>query len=106
MADEDGPRASGWVIFIALADMLVVLVQRSQNNANQTQYSDFKKQYDAGNVAKVVIETDQLTGEYSTPEPGKTFTKFFVPMSPGMIDYQLLKDLTESSKTTAVSVSD
>jgi cell division protease FtsH len=100
-----GRGVFGWVIFIALAIMLVVLVRQSQNNANQTDYSAFLEQLSQGRVSKVVIESDQLIGEYSTPEPGKTWTRFIVPLNPNMIDYNLLKDLTANRGTAGVSVS-
>jgi len=100
-----GRGVFGWVIFIALAIMLVVLVRQSQNNANQTDYSTFQQQLADGRVNKVTIESDQLTGEYREPEPGKTWTKFVVPLNPNMIDYNLLKDLTATRGLAAVSVS-
>ena len=65
-----GRGVFGWVLFIGLAIMLFVLLKNQQGSTQEVSWSDFVAQHDAGNVKTVTIESDQLVGEYNTPQTG------------------------------------
>src|SRR3954447_882000 len=64
-----GRGVFGWVLFIGLAIMLFVLLKTQQQNAAGVGGSDFRTQFESGNVRTVTIEADQLIGDFNTPPP-------------------------------------
>src|SRR5690348_3148958 len=74
----------GWVLIIALGVLLIMLISKSSNTYRQISISEFEKRLVEGNdpVKKIVINLDEVTGEFTTPQtiPGDTtpVTKFRV----------------------------
>src|SRR3954470_21044521 len=71
----------GWVLFIALAVMLFVLLNQGNRNQPQIAYSEFESRLKVDKVASFEIDNDKLVGEFSNPEtidgnatPVKKFT--------------------------------
>ncbi len=60
-----GRGVFGWVLFIGLAIMLFVLVQHQRNARDETPISEFYAEVKDGNVKSVVIQGDELLGEYN-----------------------------------------
>ncbi len=58
----------GWVLFIALAVMLFVLLNQGNRDQPRIAYSEFESRLEADKVAHVEIEGDKLIGEFSNPE--------------------------------------
>jgi len=52
----------GWVLFIALAVMLFVLLNQGNRNQAMIAYSEFESRLEADKVAKAEIEGDKLVG--------------------------------------------
>lgn len=72
----------GWVIFIVLALVLLLLVQKSAKGppAHQVALSEFVEHLQAGEVSRVTIEGDEISGEFpaprtlpAAPEPVRAF---------------------------------
>src|SRR5256885_9766773 len=59
----------GWILFIALAVMLFMLLQKNQTQYAHITLSDFSKCLKADQVASVSIEADKLLGELREPQP-------------------------------------
>src|SRR4051812_18693633 len=81
-----GRGVFGWVLFIGLAIMLFVLLKTQQQNTADVAWSEFREQFDNGRVRTVTIEADQLLGDFTSPPPGSTSTKFRTPLQPNMVD--------------------
>jgi cell division protease FtsH len=58
----------GWVLFIALAVMLFVLLNQGNRNQPQIAYSEFEMRLKADKVAWSEIENDKLVGEFANQE--------------------------------------
>src|SRR4051794_15051896 len=56
----------GWVLFIALAVMLIMLLQKGSTQYANLALSDFWSQLEADHVAKATIEGDKITGELNS----------------------------------------
>ncbi|HEV2295521.1 MAG TPA: ATP-dependent zinc metalloprotease FtsH [Tepidisphaeraceae bacterium] len=54
----------GWVLFIALAVMLFVLLNQGNRNQPMIAYSEFESRLEADKVAKAEIEGDKVVGEF------------------------------------------
>jgi cell division protease FtsH len=64
----------GWVLFIALAVMLFVFLNKSSKGVASVKLSELRTQFAAGNVESVTIDGDTLRGTYRKPQsaPGAT----------------------------------
>jgi cell division protease FtsH len=61
-------RLVGWVIFIALAVLLLLLLNKSDNQHLQIPLSDFESRLKADRVQHVTIEGDNLVGDFRNAE--------------------------------------
>ncbi len=77
----------GWVLFIALAVLLFMLLSRNSNTHASIPITEFRTRLAEGKVAKVSIQGDEVTGEFSNPEvipnAPDTVTKFRVTYPSG-----------------------
>src|SRR5437016_1848864 len=68
----------GWVLFIALAVMLIMLLNKGSTQFANIAFSDFWSQLNQDHVAKVILEGDKITGELTQQVNmgGQTVQKF------------------------------
>ncbi len=59
-----GRGVFGWVLFIGLVIMLFLLLQQQPRGYRDITWSDFSRQLTESNVKKVVIEGDEIRGEF------------------------------------------
>ena len=95
-----GRGVFGWVLFIGLAIMLFVLLKNQQGSTQEVSWSDLVAQRDAGNIKTVTIESDQLVGEYNTPQPGTNIIKFRTPLQQNMVDFNFVQWLSTGKDNT------
>jgi len=58
----------GWVLFIALAVLLFMLLNKTSNQYTQIPVSEFESRLVEDKVRKVVVQGDELTGEFRNAE--------------------------------------
>jgi ATP-dependent Zn protease len=75
----------GWIVFIAVAVMLFMLLQNPKIQYPTISLSDFRHQLEADRVRNVVIENDQLLGEFAEPQTlqNQSISKFRVILPEG-----------------------
>jgi cell division protease FtsH len=75
----------GWFLFIVLAVMLFMLTNKNRANYAPIPLSDFVSRLESGKVQRVVIATDELLGEFASPETvdGDKIAKFRVTLPIG-----------------------
>ena len=57
----------GWMVFVGIAALLLVLLKQQRPAYQAIPLSNFTEQLEQGNVSKVVIDGDELTGTLVTP---------------------------------------
>src|SRR4051812_20441394 len=67
-----GKGLFGWVLFIGLVMMLIVLVKNQQTNKTSVAYSDFFRELKKDNVQNVTIEGSEANGEFVHEITGET----------------------------------
>ena len=102
-----GRGVLGWVLFICLAVMLIVLLQQSRNSQHELTWNEFLPALQAGNVQTLVIEGDELTGKLVKPiSSQRAFTDYRVTLPVGMSsDPALLFKLTDTAGLNATAIS-
>src|SRR5436853_2521471 len=82
----------GWVLFIGLAIMLVMLLNMNKNKVTRIPISEFEKALETGTqVQSVTIEGNEATGEFTEPLPitAKGNSHFTVKLSTdGPVTYE------------------
>src|SRR4051812_44747626 len=63
-----GKGLFGWILFIGIAVMLFMLLQKGQSQYANIALSDFQEKLQQDKVARVVIEGSTITGEFTVPE--------------------------------------
>jgi ATP-dependent Zn protease len=78
-------NAFGWILFIACAVTLFLLLNKNERRHSQMALSDFRDQLFAGNVAWVTVGNDGLYGELeqALPHADTTVQAFRVELPPG-----------------------
>jgi len=76
----------GWVLFIALAVMLFMLMNKQKSNHARIPLSEFNRLLKYERVARVTVGKDELYGEFKRPETinGQQIAKFRVDLPQGM----------------------
>jgi ATP-dependent Zn protease len=59
----------GWVLFIGLSIMLFLLLRQQQTNTTDISLSEFKDALVNGKVRTIVVESDQIVGDFNTANP-------------------------------------
>jgi len=98
----------GWVLFIALAVMLFVLLNQGNRNQPMIAYSEFESRLEADKVAKAEIEGDKLVGEFIGPGEvidgnPTAVTKFYTELPAGSVAsgmYDRILDKRKNAKVT------
>jgi cell division protease FtsH len=57
----------GWVVFIALAVMLLIILTKNNRGSTNIDISELKQQFDTGNVESITIDGETLRGVFRTP---------------------------------------
>src|SRR5688572_27444183 len=88
----------GWVLFVALAVMLFMLLQKGQTLYARIALSDFYSRLENNAVATLTIEGDKILGEFRQPEPigekGASVGKFQTELPTGAgSDYRMLEHI-------------
>jgi len=84
----------GWVLFIMIALLLVMMFMQSYTERSTLRYDEFLMELRSDNVRSVVITEDRLTGELKEVRGQSQLDKFEVELLPGRFeDKDLLKEL-------------
>ncbi|HZZ42999.1 MAG TPA: ATP-dependent zinc metalloprotease FtsH [Tepidisphaeraceae bacterium] len=67
-----GKGLFGWLLFIGLAIMLILLVKKEQTGNSAVSYSEFLKQLKSDNVQSVTIEGSEANGDFVKDVTGDT----------------------------------
>ena len=95
----------GWILFLALAIMLFILLKNGQSTTQDVSWSNFKEDYTHGRIRSVQLNSDELVGEYNPPVAQGQAPKFRTALQPNMIDSHLLEWLTDNRGLAEVKVS-
>src|SRR4051812_35770213 len=57
----------GWFLFIGLAVMLVIVLQKGNKGAQDVTMSELEQQADAGNVIEFVVDGETIRGRFKQP---------------------------------------
>ena len=101
-----GRSLLGWVLFIGLAIMLFFLLSHRERmkEVESIPLSDFKVMLDRGEIASVVVQRNELTGELAQPTAGNR-THFRTPLPEGLSsNWQFLQWLLDHRRDADVSV--
>jgi cell division protease FtsH len=99
-----GRGVFGWVLFIGLVIMLLVLLQQNRGQYKPVSWTDFQTQLTEGNVKSVLVEGDDLTGEYVKPQAGSDFRFFKISAPTGSSQWLLPWLLDKGGKQTEIKV--
>jgi cell division protease FtsH len=99
----------GWVLFIALAVMLFMLLNKSQQQFAPVPLSDFISRLQDDKVSKLTIDGDKILGEFTKPEPigekGQSVGKFQTALPAGSSQtWELTKYILDNRKNAEVNV--
>src|SRR3954471_22172128 len=87
----------GWVLFIALAVMLFMLLNKNQTQYSHIAFSDFMSRLEADKVAELTIEGDKVHGEFrgteTIGEKGEGVGKFQTDLPTGAINWDFVRDI-------------
>jgi cell division protease FtsH len=96
----------GWVLFIALAVMLFVLLNQGNRNQPMIAYSEFESRLDADKVATAEIEGDKLVGEFSNAETidgnAAQVKKFYTELPAGSVASGMYDRILDKRKNAKV----
>src|SRR5690349_103701 len=81
--ERRGRSIFGWVLFIGLAIMLFLLLRQQQVSTNDISLSEFKDDLVNGKVRRVIVESDQIDGDFNTANPN-TGSRFRVQIPQNM----------------------
>jgi len=95
-----GRGVFGWVIFIGLAVMLLVLLQSNRKAHDTVAFSEFHEMLKAGNVKEYVVDGDEITGVYTVPQPGTEILNFKVIVPSGSSGVWLMPWLLDHTPET------
>jgi len=99
----------GWVLFIALAVMLFMLLSKNQTNYAHVALSDFYSRLEEDKVATLTIEGDRVLGEFREAEPvgekGERVVKFQSDFPTGSSQsYEFIQDILAKRKNAKINV--
>jgi cell division protease FtsH len=101
-----GRGVFGWMLFIGLAVLLVMLVQKQKGGYQTIAISDFWTQLDNSNIKEMTLESDEIHGTLNreaqiTVAPNNTVavTSFRTELLPGQaMDFRFLEHLLDKAK--------
>ena len=99
----------GWVLFIALAVMLIYLVTNKNRNSAQISMNEFRDQLTEGKISKVIVDGDDITGTFAVaqavPNQPNGVTNFHTSVPSGAsTQWQFSQWLLENAKPHNVQV--
>ena len=97
-----GRGVFGWFLFIGLAVMLFMLVQKQTKSYTAINLDQFYTELDNGKIKEMTMEGDQIHGQFiqkvSIPD-GREIDSFKTELPTGVsADYQFTKDLVERAR--------
>jgi ATP-dependent Zn protease len=104
-----GKGLFGWVLFIALAVMLFMLLNKQQANSAPLSIGELARHLERDNVSYVDLGEDQLYGEFRPPQivKGVRVQKFRVPLPAGASgDWALTQWLLDTRQSAGIGVAD
>jgi ATP-dependent Zn protease len=104
-----GKGLFGWVLFIALAVMLFMLLNKTNAQYSPVAISDVLEQLKDGHVSYVTIDGDKLVGEFRSPLPlgeqRERIVRFQSPLPTGAGgEFATLQYLTDNAQGAKVYV--
>src|SRR5687767_8635778 len=104
-----GKGMFGWFLFVALAVMLFMLLQKGQIHHARIALSDFFSRLEADQVATLTLEGDKILGEFreqqQVGEKGAMVGKFQTELPTGAgTDYRLVQDIMAKRGSAKVTV--
>ncbi|HQE29171.1 MAG TPA: ATP-dependent zinc metalloprotease FtsH [Phycisphaerae bacterium] len=94
----------GWVIFIVFSLMLVMMAMGQMDDRVKLSMDEFMTELENGNIAKMVIQADRITGEREAPaKPGEP-AKFEVEWQAHAIDSKFVKDILDLARQHGTEV--
>jgi cell division protease FtsH len=98
----------GWVLFIALAVMLFMLLNKNQTQYARIALSDFMTQLREDHVRELTIEGDKILGEFRDMQPvgekGERVGKFQTELPTGSLNWDAVNAILSSRGSAKVSV--
>lgn len=97
----------GWFLFIALAVMLIMLLNKSGNSYATVPLSEFVSRLETDKVKTLTIDGDKITGEFITTEiiAGDKVGKFQTPLPAGAANtWELTKWVLDNRHNAQVNV--
>ncbi|HET6251840.1 MAG TPA: ATP-dependent zinc metalloprotease FtsH [Tepidisphaeraceae bacterium] len=85
-----GRGLAGWVLFVALAIVLVFLISQRHPDYTPIPFGEFLKKVDAKQISSLIVEGDSVSGKFTSPQT--------IPMKNGT--QQVLKFQTEAPTGT------
>jgi ATP-dependent Zn protease len=104
-----GRNLFGWVLFIGLAIMLFMLLNKGQSMYASVPIDEFTTRLKNDRVQVVTVETDRLIGEFRQPEPlgnqGQLVQRFQVQLPAGTTqNWSFMQWLLDNRQNTMVRV--
>jgi cell division protease FtsH len=99
-----GRGLMGWVLFVALAIMLIILLNKNRGNYVQISLDEFLTRLEHDKVATLTIETDDLSGQFRGDEviPNKGKVLYFrTPIPSGPAGWQNFTEYLYKNRGTA-----
>ena len=99
----------GWVLFVVLVIMLLMLLQQGRKNEKEVNLSDFMAQLEAGKVRTVIVENDEIRGEFAPPglpiDEGKSVLNYRTTIQQGIgSDWSFYKYLNDHKAGASIQV--
>ena len=99
----------GWVLFIALAVMMFMLLNKGQTQYAAITIDEFESRLKNDRVRMVTVETDKLLGEFTNDETigdrGERIKKFYVPLpANAAADWDLMRWLLDNRRNATIRV--
>ena len=97
-----------WLLFIALAVLVLMLVRNQAPHQREVPLSEFWKQLEGANVANVLIDTDEVTGKFIKPVTvdSAQVTNFRSVVSGLGPDWRFVEAVLSKASATRVEVKD
>ncbi len=103
-----GRGVFGWVLFVGLAVMLFMLVNKQSRGYTPVNLDVFWTNLENGKVKELTIEGDQIKGQFSTKVPaanGPDIEYFKTDLTTGAsMDWNFTRQILDAAKTSGTSV--
>jgi cell division protease FtsH len=95
----------GWILFVGLAFMVFMLLNRGQDTAEEVYLSDFLRLLEADKVRTLTIVGDEIRGEFTEPQTPQNIMNFVTAVPAGTAaDWQFTQYINERRQNAEVRV--